>query len=238
MKKHSGVYAALAPQGVALLDSRRGRGQWRFLDPVGARLWLELARGAAPGDAVDTVTAYWQTKGAPVDQVRPEMTTLAADLHTAGLTSPAEAPVRRSPPAVRFAAATRVPLPGQLAGHVALFAALVLLRCLPVRFAVTAARAATRLPGRSATVEEAEEAFAAVRRAARWWPGRAACLEESLAAHLTAALTGRRVAWVSGARFAPHGAHAWIEAAGHIIGQDEIDRVWPYAPALTVERSH
>ncbi|WP_446040144.1 lasso peptide biosynthesis B2 protein [Streptomyces sp. SID1121] len=122
----------------------------------------------------------------------------------------------------------------RLAGHLALFGALVLLRCLPVRFAVTAARAATRLPGRTATVEDAEAAVAAVRRAASWWPGRA-CLEESLAAHLTAALTGRRVGWVMGARFAPHAAHAWIEAAGHVIGQDEIDRVWPYVPALTVE---
>jgi len=65
-----------------------------------------------------------------------------------------------------------------------------------------------------------------------------ACLEESLAAHFTAALTGRHVRWVVGARFAPHGAHAWIEAEDAIIGQDESDRVWPYVPALQVERSH
>ncbi|MEU9412337.1 lasso peptide biosynthesis B2 protein [Streptomyces sp. NPDC048281] len=99
-------------------------------------------------------------------------------------------------------------------------------------------RAVTRLPGRTAGVEEAEAAFAAVRGAARWWPGRAACLEESLAAHFTAALTGRRVTWVIGARFAPQGAHAWIETEGHVIGQEETDRVWPYMPALKVERSH
>ncbi|MER6503706.1 hypothetical protein ABT218_31255 [Streptomyces sp. NPDC001455] len=30
-----------------------------------------------------------------------------------------------------------------------------------------------------------------------------------------------------GARFTPHGAHAWIEAAGDVIGQGESDRVWP-----------
>ncbi|MYV95680.1 lasso peptide biosynthesis B2 protein [Streptomyces sp. SID1034] len=119
-----------------------------------------------------------------------------------------------------------------------LFAALLLLRLLPIRVAVAGARAATRLPGRAALPQEAEAAFAAVRRAARLWPGRAACLEESLAAHFAAAFTGRRVRWVVGARFVPQGAHAWIEAGTAIIGQDESDRVWPYFPALQVERSN
>ncbi|MER8234318.1 lasso peptide biosynthesis B2 protein [Streptomyces sp. NPDC094049] len=69
-------------------------------------------------------------------------------------------------------------------------------------------------------------------------PGRAACLEESLAAYLTAALTGRRVAWVLGVRFVPQGAHAWIATAGAVHGQDPVDRVWPYRSALTVDTSH
>ncbi|MFJ4806024.1 lasso peptide biosynthesis B2 protein [Streptomyces murinus] len=195
----TGVHAALAPQGVALLDARRGRGQWRFLDPVGAQLWLEITGGAAPADAVDKLTTRWQERGADAVQVRVDLTALAADLDSAGL---------------------------------------LLLRCLPVRFALTAARAVTRLPGRRAEMEDAEAAFAAVRRAARWWPGRAACLEESLAAHFASALTGHRVTWVIGARFTPHGAHAWIEADGYVVGQEETDRVWPYVPALKVERSH
>ncbi|MEU0846301.1 lasso peptide biosynthesis B2 protein [Streptomyces sp. NPDC005962] len=125
-----------------------------------------------------------------------------------------------------------------LAGHAGLLLALLLLRLLPVRFAIAGARAATCLPGRAALPQEAEVAFAAVRRAARLWPGRAACLEESLAAHFAAALTGHRVRWVIGARFIPQGAHAWIEAGTAVIGQDETDRVWPYVPALQVERSH
>ncbi|WP_405886497.1 lasso peptide biosynthesis B2 protein (plasmid) [Streptomyces sp. NBC_01384] len=116
--------------------------------------------------------------------------------------------------------------------------ALFVLRLLPVRFAVAGARAATHLPGRAAPPREAEGTFAAVRCAARLWPGRAACLEESLAAHFAAALTGRRVRWVIGARFIPQGAHAWIEAGTAIIGQAETDRVWPYVPALQVERSN
>ncbi|MFD8148795.1 lasso peptide biosynthesis B2 protein [Streptomyces sp. NPDC059708] len=234
----SGVYAAVAPQGVALLDSRRGRGQWRFLDPVGARLWREITRGTDLDEAVEHLTAYWQAKGAPAEQVRTEMTALAADLESVGLLRPADRSERSVVPGVRFATETRVGVLKRLAGYLGLFGALVLLRCLPVRFALTAARAATRLPGRTATIEDAEAAFAAVRHAARWWPGRAACLEESLAAHFTAALTGRRVMWAIGARFTPHGAHAWIETEDHVIGQDETDRVWPYIPALKVERSH
>ncbi|HEY8985466.1 MAG TPA: lasso peptide biosynthesis B2 protein [Streptomyces sp.] len=232
------LYAALAPQGIALMDTRRGRGQWRFLDPVGARLWVAVADGASPADAVDQLTARWQAEGADPQQVRADLTALAADLDRTGLLRPAARPAPRPAPGVRFATAAPVSLLDLAAGHLALAGALLVLRCLPVRFAITAARAATRLPGRTASAEDAERALAAVRRAARWWPGRAACLEESLAAHLTAALTGRRVRWVVGARFDPHGAHAWIEAAGHIIGQDEPDRVWPYVTALEVEHSH
>ncbi|MGW4890234.1 lasso peptide biosynthesis B2 protein [Streptomyces murinus] len=234
----TGVHAALAPQGVALLDARRGPGQWRFLDPIGAQLWLEITGGAAPADAVDKLTTRWQERGADAAQVRVDLTTLAADLDSAGLLLPADRPARNGALSIRFAPEADGGALHRLAGHAGLSAALLLLRCLPVRFALTAARAVTRLPGRRAEMEDAEAAFAAVRRAARWWPGRAACLEESLAAHFASALTGHRVTWVIGARFTPHGAHAWIEADGYIIGQEETDRVWPYAPALKVERSH
>ncbi|MGW9438653.1 lasso peptide biosynthesis B2 protein [Streptomyces sp. NPDC055607] len=125
-----------------------------------------------------------------------------------------------------------------MAGYVGLGAALVLLRCLPVHLVVRTARYAGRLPGRAASPEEADAMCTAVRRAAGWWPDRAACLEESLAAYLVAALTGRRVAWVLGARFVPQGAHAWIATAGAVHGQEPADRVWPYRAALTVEQSN
>ncbi|MBU7598947.1 lasso peptide biosynthesis B2 protein [Streptomyces sp. P38-E01] len=124
------------------------------------------------------------------------------------------------------------------AGHVGLATALVLLRCLPVRLVVHAARLAARLPGRTASPEEADAVCVAVRGAVGWWPGRAACLEESLAAYLAAALTGRRVTWVLGARFVPQGAHAWIATADAVHGQEPADRVWPYRAALSVESSN
>ncbi|OEJ23134.1 hypothetical protein AR457_37635 [Streptomyces agglomeratus] len=126
----------------------------------------------------------------------------------------------------------------RLAAQVGLALALTLLRCTPLRFTIACARAAARLPGRAATVAEAEAIHAAIRRVARAWPGRAACLEESLAAFLACALTGRRARWVLGASLWPQGAHAWIETDGAVVGQAPEDRVWPYVPVLRVERSN
>lgn len=233
------LFAARAPQGVAVMDTRRGRGTWRFLDPIGARLWLELTGGTPVDQAVEDLTACWSQRGGQPDQVRADLRALAADLDAARLLTGSAPPMLAGEHAeVRFAVPVATQLVERAAAHAGLLAALVLLRLLPVRYALAAARAATRLPGGPATIGQAEAAFTAVRRAAHWWPGRAACLEESLAAHLTAALTGHQVRWVLGARFAPNGAHAWIEADGAVIGQEEADRVWPYTPALTVERSH
>ncbi|MFH8635475.1 lasso peptide biosynthesis B2 protein [Streptomyces goshikiensis] len=240
MKRASGVHAARTSDGVALMDTRRGRGQWRFLDPVGAQLWARTTTGTAVNDAIDELVAYWSTRGVDADKVRTDLRAVADDLESARLLTGAEEPPTAgvSVPMVRFASTAAVPLRQQIAGQAGLAFALVLLRCLPVRCSVAVARAATRLPGRAATADEAAGVHAAVRRAARGWPGRAACLEESLGAYLAAALIGRRVRWVLGARFAPHGAHAWIEAEGVIVGQAETDRVWPYVRALQVECSN
>ncbi|WP_079132485.1 lasso peptide biosynthesis B2 protein [Streptomyces nanshensis] len=238
MKDRPGVYAAASPHGLALIDIRTGHGKWRFLDPVGSQLWQKVNAGARPAAAVDALVAYWHSKGVDPERVRTDLTALATDLERLDLLHAVSPAVEPDATHVRFAATTHGDLTRQLAGHAGLLLALALLRCLPIRIATTAARAVTRLPGRAALPLEADAAFAAVRRAARYWPGRAACLEESLAAFFAAALTGRRVRWVLGARFTPQGAHAWIEAGNAIIGQDESDRVWPYVPALTVERSH
>ncbi|MGW1658478.1 lasso peptide biosynthesis B2 protein [Streptomyces atratus] len=238
MSGRTGVYAAPSPDGIALMDVRTGRGQWRFLDPVGARLWQEITDGATLAAAIGDLTAHWHSKGADPDQARTDLTALADDLERADLLHPAAPAARPESTDIRFATPVPVGAGQRLAGHVGLLLALFLLRLLPIRFAIAGARAATYLPGRAALPCEAEGAFAAVRCAARLWPGRAACLEESLAAHFAAALTGRRVRWVIGARFIPQGAHAWIEAGTAIIGQDETNRVWPYVPALQVEHSN
>ncbi|MFD7861403.1 hypothetical protein [Streptomyces sp. NPDC059783] len=69
---------------------------------------------------------------------------------------------------IRFTTPVSASGPQQLAGYAGLFAALVLLRLLPIRMAIAGARAATHLPGRAALPQEAEAAFTAVRRAARF----------------------------------------------------------------------
>lgn len=230
----SGIYAATSTEGIALMDVRTGRGQWRSLEPIGAELWQTITDGTTPADAIEKLTGLWSNRGADPQQVRTDLTALVDELERADLlhSTPTIEPQER--PAVRFTAPVHTGVLQQLAGHAGLLLALVLLRLLPIRAAIATAYFATRLPGRHATVEEAEVAHAAVCRAARWWPGRAACLEESLAAYFAAAFIGHRVRWTIGARFTPHGAHAWIEAGHTIVGQSETDRVWPYTPALQV----
>ncbi|MCY0961631.1 lasso peptide biosynthesis B2 protein [Streptomyces sp. H27-H5] len=237
MKKHSGIYAAVGAQGVALMDVRRGRGRWRFLDPIGAQLWDRVTRGAEPRVAVEELATQWALRGVPAERVRADLTRVATDLQAAGLlTAVHRPPAAAAPPEVLFVSARPVPARRRLAAHAGLATALVLLRLLPLRWTMAVARAATRLPGRAATRAEAVAVHSAVRRAAAAWPGsRIACLEESLASFITAALTGRRMRWVLGARFSPYGAHAWTEAGGQIIGQDRDERIWPYIPALQVE---
>lgn len=230
------VHAAVTPEGVALLDVRRGRGRWRFLDPITAELWSKVTGGQSTDDAIDDLVHSWRLRGADPDQVRRDLTRVTAQLKDAGLLVEARRPTLRAvPPVVRFAGVARATWGDQIAAQAGLALALALLRCLPIRVTISAAQAATRLPGRPATVAEAERLHAAVMRATRGWPGRAACLEESLGVHLAAALTGRRVRWVLGTSFMPRNAHSWVEAEDSVIGQDPADRVWPYSAALQVE---
>ncbi|WP_327413893.1 lasso peptide biosynthesis B2 protein [Streptomyces sp. NBC_01233] len=230
------VHAAVTADGVALMDVRRGRGRWHFLDPVSAELWSKVAAGQATDEAIEDLVHAWQLRGVDPDQVRADLNRVAAELHEAELLVAACRPGPRSdPPIVRFAGTVGGTLRDQIAAQGGLALALVLLRCLPIRFTIAAAMTATRLPGRHATIADAERLHSAVQRATRAWPGRAACLEESLAVYLAAALSGRRVRWVLGASFMPRNAHAWVEAEGTVIGQDAADRVWPYAAALQVE---
>ncbi|MFG3310290.1 lasso peptide biosynthesis B2 protein [Streptomyces wuyuanensis] len=229
----------MTPHGTALLDTRRGRGTWQVLDPVSTQLWARIISGTPAPDAIEDLSEHWSRRGIDPQRVREDLSTVASDLARARLLEPADrTPAPTEPLPVRFTTARPVPLRTQIAAQAGLALALTLLRCAPLRFTIAAARAATRLPGRPATLDEAETLHTAVRRAARGWIGRAACLEESLGTLLTGALCGRRTRWVLGASFLPQGAHAWTEADGHIIGQAPEDRVWPYVPVLTVERSN
>ncbi|MEU5431006.1 lasso peptide biosynthesis B2 protein [Streptomyces olivoreticuli] len=229
----SRLYAAVTPSGAAVLDIRRARGRWVFLNCTGAALWQQLATGTPPEDAINSLTAHWAARGGAPEQIRADLVLLVQALNAARLDpATSEPPPAPAPATVRFARPPRTR--DRLAGAASLALALLLLRCAPIRAVITLARTASRLPCPPATPEEADALFAAVRAAARAWPGRAACAEESLGAFITALLYGRRVHWVLGARVAPAAAHAWIETADAIIGQDEADRAWPYVPALRI----
>ncbi|MEV7834954.1 lasso peptide biosynthesis B2 protein [Streptomyces subrutilus] len=232
----SRLHAARGPAGAALLDLATGR--WTALDPIAATL-LDLP-AAAPerAAAIKDATARWAATGADPDRVRADLTRAAAELDRLRAGRPVHYLPAGPPPTVRSVSTARPALRDRATAGIGLACALLFLTALPIRHVVTAAHLAARLPGRPARVQGADAVLAAVRSAGTWWPGRVACLEESLACHLAAALTGRRLQWVLGARFAPHAAHAWVEADRHVIGQDEHDRLWPYLPILTVGDSN
>lgn len=238
MKPAPHLYTALLPGGAAVMDVRAGRGRWQHLNATAALLWKRLLDGAGPEQAAAELAASFTAAGADPALVRDDLAALIGQLRELGLVDARTAPAPEPDPVrVRTALPEDASLGAadRAAGAVALAAALLMLRCAPIRFSLAAARAAARLPLRPAAPSRADALFAAVRRAGRAWPGRVACLEESLACYLAAALRGRAVAWVIGARTAPAGAHAWNETGGQVIGQEAGERVWPYAPALRID---
>ncbi|WP_406109873.1 lasso peptide biosynthesis B2 protein [Kitasatospora purpeofusca] len=231
----TGLYTARADDGsLALMDTRTGRGWWRFLDRTGAQLWNKLTTGTDPDTAVAELAAFWAQRGADPERVRADLQALLAALTDADLLRPTAAADGRPAPEVFCTAARPVRMRERAAGAAGFALALLILRCLPIRTTIAVARSAARLPGRTAHAGQARNLFEAVSAVGRRWPGRSACLEESLGTYLAAALLGRRLQWVLGARFAPNGAHAWVEAGGAAVGQDASDRVGPYTPALRI----
>ncbi|MGK4586115.1 lasso peptide biosynthesis B2 protein [Kitasatospora sp. HPMI-4] len=225
------VHAARGPAGAGVLDLATGR--WTVLDPIGADL-LDLPSGAVErAAAIEEFTARWAATGADPDRVRADLVRVAADLERLLAGRPVHRTAPSPSPQVCFAPTARPSIRGWIAAGIGVAGALLLLRLLPIRHVHAVGRAAARLPGRPARIRDAEAVLAAVRAVGTWWPGRVACLEESLAVHLGSAFTGRPVRWVLGVRFAPRGAHAWVVAEGHVIGQEETDRIWPYLPVLT-----
>ncbi|MFE0062976.1 asparagine synthase-related protein [Streptomyces sp. NPDC059003] len=71
MRNTIGIYAATSTEDVALMDVRTGRGQWRFLDPIGDDLWRTITDGATPADAIERVPGCWSSRGADPQQVAP-----------------------------------------------------------------------------------------------------------------------------------------------------------------------
>jgi hypothetical protein len=120
-------------------------------------------------------------------------------------------------------------IPDKLTGLTAFTAAVVMLRVLPFRVSLAAARILKRILAREpASQQDAEQAVAARDWAARWFPGRVACLENSLAALLFTALHRRNAAWCIGFRLQPAESHAWIQDSnGNPAGEPSLhDRLF------------
>ncbi|WP_382465827.1 lasso peptide biosynthesis B2 protein [Streptomyces noursei] len=231
------VYTAVLPDGAAaVMDIRDGRGRWLHLSGAAGRLWHQHIAGRDLNEAADLVTEHFVKLGAHRETVRADLAAQHAQLRERGLlrartaTSPLERCRVRAAPADDATA----PLADRIAGVVGLAASLILLRCVPFRCVVFVAHLLSRLPGRLATAEEAENVVVAVRCAGRPWPGRSACLEQSLGCFLAMRLRGRRLLWSIGARSMPTASHTWVEADGQVIGQDLKDEVWPYRPAMRI----
>jgi hypothetical protein len=70
------VRVTITDRGAMLLDLR-GRGRWYVLTPSGALWWRHLTDGATAREAADKVADLF---GAAPEEVRADMTTLAAQL--------------------------------------------------------------------------------------------------------------------------------------------------------------
>lgn len=115
------------------------------------------------------------------------------------------------------------PAPGapsyRLAGVIGFGASVLILRLLPLRFAIAlVSLLGCRMP--PATVEQARAGVNGARRAGRYYPGRAACMETSLAAILAGLLHLHRAQWCIGGRTLPYAAHAWVEADNTPVGEN------------------
>ncbi|MGH3720811.1 MAG: lasso peptide biosynthesis B2 protein [Pseudonocardiaceae bacterium] len=107
------------------------------------------------------------------------------------------------------------------------------LRALRLQRIERLARLLSRRARRAATVREVTDLLDAIDQAGPWLPARVACLERSLAVLLWCGLRRRSVRWRLGVRTPPFTAHAWVEIAGHPVG--ELVPVQSYLPILTID---
>ncbi|MFD7864500.1 lasso peptide biosynthesis B2 protein [Streptomyces sp. NPDC059783] len=137
--------------------------------------------------------------------------------HPAGLTIPRAG---RSPMA---AAALAVVLAVNAAGRKA-----TAMRRLTATLRTVTSRAV--LP---ATLQQAEHAVLAVRRAAWFSPARTACLEESAAAVLLLAVRRRSVVWCHGVAPDPVRLHAWVQTVDGTPVAEPLSTLL-HTPVLTI----
>ncbi|MGH8886739.1 MAG: lasso peptide biosynthesis B2 protein [Egibacteraceae bacterium] len=226
LRVNARVHTATDETGcLVLLDE--GSGRWHALNPTGALCWGELARTGDLDAAIAMVASRYPD--VPAEQVRADLLRLAGELLRCGLLTPAAV-------GKAMAVAPRADLPVSPADLLAVLTAFpVALTALRLGFgrAIRLVALLRHLPARPASVREAQTAVHAAALVARWYPGRAACLERSLTAVLSAALRRRRLDWCLGAAADPRRFHAWVEAEGQPVTDD--DPVEPaYQRVLTI----
>ncbi|AXG79044.1 lasso peptide biosynthesis B2 protein [Streptomyces paludis] len=233
----SGVHRRGIGHGVtaALAEST---GRWSWLDTDTCRIWDAARAGTLPA-LVNELCAHGYERG----QVEAAVAHIVERLTAEGLLT------EHGPAAKRPAAAgpcdangwttplepgSKVPpLPVRILAAAALAVSATVVR-LPLRYLLRALGLLRRLPAaRPAHADLLHRAVRTVRPT--WWPGRLACMEVSLATVIAAALCGRRVYWVLGARPLPNEAHAWVVLpGGGALGLDGLDHDNPIRPWVPV----
>lgn len=102
----------------------------------------------------------------------------------------------------------------RLKGILAVTAAYIVLRCLPLSTICKIVGVLKRRCWREIEVEEADIAWAAVRQSSFFFLGRVACLELSLAFVLFALSKGLSATCCVGVANEPFRAHSWVELGG------------------------
>lgn len=213
----------LADGTIAALDVVRDR--WLWLSPDAVHVLDTVLCHGSTVPLAKALTAQGQDEV----RVRTALADAAEGLAAAGLlpappgTKPlTEAATVAGPPPL----AEWVRWRHRLVAAVGLAVAVAVVKVLPLCRLLALLAAVRHLP--PATARQAATLHAAV-LAARpvWWPGRLACLEVATATTVAAALTGRRVHLVLGARPLPNEAHAWVTTpAGSAVGAYAPDRPW------------
>ena len=216
--------AARLPDGtIAAFDVARDR--WLWLSPDAARVLDTVLRHGTTAPLAQALAA----QGQDATQIRTVLVRAEQALVADGLlpAPPSMKPLLEAAPAAGLPPfAGRVRWRHRLVAAVGLAVAVAVVKVLPLCRLLALLAAVRHLP--PATARQAATLHAAV-LAARpvWWPGRLACLEVATATTVAAALTGRRVHLVLGARPLPNEAHAWVTTpAGSAVGAYAPDRPW------------
>jgi hypothetical protein len=232
------VRAAGSDDGIALLDLRSGK--YLSLDPVGARIWQQLAEGRSRAEITEHLQSLFE---APPEQIRNDVKAMLRRFTDAGLLEPSRArpeawhaitpskPGKHPAafPTVRYRAESETSgsrtrrwmgdtiwlVRGLLAlGHIDL---LTRLRAFPgIHRALERARPTDPQP----LSPLAWRITAAVNRAAALYYQRRWCLQRSAACAYLLRRHGFDAELVLGVQVLPFIAHAWVEMDGEVINDN------------------